>query len=230
MDYQIVGRSAAFIALLTTEVLCSQRLEDDHLMDAVDHTDAPLEDALHDLESIAMAEVVPVGTILDALQDRSLGFLLTVAGLLNCIPIIGAIPGLNDLTAVIVIVTVFHFFVGGTSRFWAPKRLRQIEIKGETIRAGLARMEPMARWIDHRLKRRLAILVEPVPAQAAIAITAFLLALSIFVLSFIPWAVLIPAIAVMAFGLALMSRDGLLALTGYIFVGGTGYAIFRFFF
>ena len=57
----------------------------------------------------------------------------------------------------------------------------------------------------------------------AIVTCATILALSFLPLSFVPWGVGAPALAITAFGLALLGKDGLFALFGYIFVAATLY-------
>jgi len=188
---------------------------------------SPLADVIDDLSETAGRGTVSAGRLLDSLQDRSLGFILTLLGLMVTLPPIGAIPGVPDVASVLVIVAVGHSFVGGQRRFWAPESLRRREISAEKVQKGLSWIRPTGAWIDSMIHRRLGLLVESYPARVAIALIAAALALAMFLLSLIPWFATPASVGIMLFGLALMGRDGVLALVGYLMTGAAGWLCVR---
>jgi len=193
--------------------------------DPPDHTDQPLEHAIESIEDVADGETVSLGALLDSFEDRSLGFILSVFGLLNALPVIGAIPFLPNVSAVVILATVFHSFAGGRTHFMAPARLRRQEISSAKVDRMLERVRPIGEWVDARLGDRAKLLVEGDVARAAIALVCAGLAVAMVVLSLVPGLASVPALGIMLFGLALMGRDGLVALIGYGFAGGSAVAL-----
>ncbi|GMG84471.1 hypothetical protein LNKW23_36870 [Paralimibaculum aggregatum] len=191
--------------------------------------DEPLEQAIDDIDEAVGEDRLRVGTLLDAFEDRSLGFILTVFGLVVSLPVIGALPGLPNVAAIVILLTVFNTFIGGQNRLWAPEILRRQEVSAGPVHRVLGWVRPIGARVDALLGERMAVLVAGRPARIAIAAVAALLAMAMVVLSIVPFLALPASLGIMAFGLALMGRDGLVALLGYLFTGGTlvalGYAL-----
>jgi hypothetical protein len=62
-------------------------------------------------------------------------------------------------------------------------------------------------------------------ARAVIKIAVAVLSLTMFPLAFVPWGVTVPAFAIVAFGLALIARDGVFALVGYVLLVTTAFLL-----
>lgn len=176
---------------------------------------APLETAVTDIEDAADGETVTLGALLDRIEDRPLGFVLTLVGLMLLIPVIGGIPGFPNVAAVVVCLALFHAARGGYMRLWAPGWLRRRRVSAAKARAALERLRPWAAAVDRRIGRRFAGLVESPLARSAIAVACLALTGAMIALSVVPFGVTAPAAGLVAFGLALMARDGALALAGY---------------
>jgi len=190
----------------------------------------PLETAINDIENTTGNGTVSVGRLLDALEDRSLGFILAAIGLLVSLPIIGAIPGLPDIAAVADIHAVVHSWIGGRTHFWAPRAVRERRVSAERVDRALERVRPAGAWVDGLIiNHRLAFLVETPPARLAISATALGLALALLVLSLLPGLAIVPGLGLVLLGLALMGEDGLFAALGYLFtlatIGALVYAV-----
>lgn len=180
-----------------------------------------LENVLEDLESAAEQCDGPlsVGEALDAFAHRSFGALLTVIALVAALPLIGAIPGVSILTGALVILVAVQFLFGRDTP-WTPKWLREISIDAETVRAGADKAKPYAARVDSVIRPRLTQITKGAWARTSIAVLSILLALLFFPAALVPFGVWVPALSVMALGLALLANDGLLALIGVI--GGVG--------
>jgi hypothetical protein len=87
---------------------------------------------------------------------------------------------------------------------------------------------PVARWTDKVLKPRLRWLTKP-PALQAIAGFCLLLAATVPPLEVVPFASSLPMGAIALFGLAVMVRDGLIALAAATLAAGTGYMLYSIF-
>jgi hypothetical protein len=184
-------------------------------------------EVLDKLSEADSGEAVSVGDVLGALQDRSLGVLLAALGLLAAIPIIGAIPGVSILVALMVLAVVAQSMLGG-GELWAPEFVRARKIDDEKYQSALEKVRPYTDWIDRRLSRRLTVLVEGAAPRKIAAVAAAVLALAMIPLAIVPWGVQAPATGILAFGLALMRRDGLFALLGYVFAAITVWVFFYF--
>ena len=184
--------------------------------------DRPLETTIEEIEDATGEDRTTLGALLDSFEDRSLGLVLLVFGMLVCLPVIGALPGLPDLAALAVLLGVFHAFIGGRQHFWAPEVIRKRSVGTRTIIAALERARPAGRWIDGLVVNdRLSFLVDSRPARTAISAAAAVLALLMFALSLVPLGSLLPGIGLVLFGLALMGRDGIFALAGYVLTAGS---------
>lgn len=157
---------------------------------------------------------VSVNEVLAAFADRSLGVLLTALGFVAALPIIGDIPGMSMLTGGLILIALARqAAAGGALR--VPGRLGRRAVAEDRMRGALVRARPWAARIDRLLKPRLTVLTTGPAARLALAVAAGAMALTFFPLAFVPFGVKAPAIAVLAFGLARMTRDGYAAAAGY---------------
>jgi hypothetical protein len=163
---------------------------------------------------------VSVNELLAAFEDRSRGVLVTFLGLLASLPVIGALPGISVTVALLLLLVVAPRFLG-PGRLRLPGRLGRLSLRGAALARGVEKSRGVAGWIDRRLARRLTPLSESRAAQFAIRLCIAGLALAMIPLAFVPGAVTPATYGVTVFGLALIARDGLLALIGYVFVLAT---------
>ena len=190
-----------------------------------DHT-RPLEDVLDDFSQKVEEEGTSVGALVRAFEDRSLGAVLVLLAGILLIPFIGGIPGAPDVVATLMLIFIGQSWIGRRG-VWVPEFIGKRELDRDKLDAAVDRARPWAKRIDGLLKSRLSGLIATRPARVAISILCAVLALSIYILGFVPFAMLPAAAAIFAFGLALMGRDGLLALIGYVFVAGTGWMLWN---
>lgn len=170
---------------------------------------------------------VSINQVLDIFSDRSLGVLLSLFGLLAAIPVIGAIPGMSILTGSLILLAIARSTFG-RGALHLPGRLGDREIEGERFRNAIEKARPYAEKIDRALRHRAAVLIDGRPQRAVLSLAAALLAVSMYPLALVPWGVQAPALGIVAFGLALMARDGAVALVGYTLAAITLYLILAF--
>lgn len=183
-----------------------------------------LEDVLDTLLEEADGSQISVRDVLSAFDDRSFGALLTVIGLIAATPIIGAIPGISILCGLLVLLVAGQYVVG-RSNPWIPSSLSDRAIDREKFERGLDRARPYAKWIDTFVRPRLSWLVGGQTQRRLIAVAACALALAMFPLALVPWGVLPAAAGVMAFGMAILGRDGIFACVAFGLVGLTIYVV-----
>ncbi|NMM44058.1 exopolysaccharide biosynthesis protein [Rhodospirillaceae bacterium KN72] len=165
-----------------------------------------------------------VGDALTAFGRRSHGPVLFLTGFLAAGPI-GAIPGVTLATALLCLVVAGQMLLS-PGAIWLPKRLTAIELTPEKGQAALRWARPVARTVDRLLKPRLSFLLDQ-PFLLGGILLAVGMSLLMIPFAFVPFAATVPALAIAAFGLALTSDDGLLALiAGAVAAGAVGLGVY----
>ncbi|TSH90754.1 exopolysaccharide biosynthesis protein [Verticiella sediminum] len=162
---------------------------------------------------------VSVEAMLDITGRRSFGPMLLVPGLLVLSPVSG-VPGVPTLSGAMVLLLSVQLLIG-RQHFWMPRWVLKRGVSQRRLLQAFRFMRPPARWIDRLVKPRMRWLVESHAVYAVAAICA-LVALTMPPLELVPFAATAAGIAITTFGLALIGRDGLLAMLAFIFCGVTG--------
>jgi len=181
--------------------------------------------SLHDLKGVIdclleasnkmdEAERFSVKHILSAVGRRSFGPLLLIPGLIGVSPI-GAIPGVPAITSLIALIVSVQMLIGQKS-VWLPKFLSNRSVKVGGFRRGLRAMRPYANKVDAVTFPRMTVLTDG-PAAYVIAFMCLLIALVTPLIELVPLAGIVPNAALVAFALALIAHDGLLAIFALMF-------------
>ncbi len=163
-------------------------------------------------QNLEKAETVSLEEILDAVGTRAYGPLLLVPGLLALAPT-GAIPGMSLVTGTLILAVAGQLLLG-RPRPWLPRRVLAFTVSRDLLIKAIRRGQPYAKRIDAILRPSLAHFTE-FPATRAIALTAIVLALTMYPLALVPFAVAAPSAAVVLFALGLTARDGRVVLAGF---------------
>ncbi|SFR45919.1 Uncharacterized conserved protein [Marinobacter gudaonensis] len=166
---------------------------------------------------------VSVGDILAVVGERSFGPLALVAGLVTLAPLIGDIPGVPTLLALMVLLTVGQLLFQRET-IWIPARLANRSMEQEKLDKGLDWLETPARFLDRWTRPRLVFLVRG-PGQYVMAVLCLLVAAAMPLMEIIPFSANGGGLALAAFGLAIIARDGLLALFAALTTGGTAWFV-----
>lgn len=165
------------------------------------------------LNPLAKSEVT-IRELLATVGRRSYGPLLLLIGLFAISPIT-AVPGLTWFSAVLVFLVAVQMLIGRRTP-WLPKGALDRTVSRELVVKGVNAARPWAQRIDKLLKPRLTFLAVQ-PFVNLIALVCIAAALSMIPLGFIPFAPMIPSLAIVLFGLGMTARDGLvlfLAMAG----------------
>lgn len=173
-----------------------------------------LSQILSNLVDDTKGEKVTLGELFDTLDQRSYGPLLLLPALIAVAPT-GAIPGMSIVTGSIIALFAVQLLIG-RSHPWLPERLESFEFSRKTLSRSVDKAMPWVKAVESHLRRRLTLLAEP-PANRIVALLCLLLALTMFPLALLPFAVAVPGTAIMFFALGLTTRDGLLILAGFVF-------------
>lgn len=173
-----------------------------------------LGDIMNQLEATAAKGDVAVNAVLRAFDDRSSGVLITMLGLVAALPVIGGVPGMSMFVSVLLIAVLAQSaFGGGGIRM--PGRLGRAEISQDKFRGGIEKGRKLTDRVDRILRPRLMFLTGSAAARLAMKIAVAILAIAMFPLEVVPYGVTPAAAGIVAFGLAMIARDGLFALVGY---------------
>ena len=104
--------------------------------------------------------------------------------------------------------------------WWLPKRALDATVSRTLVVKGVTAARPWAQRIDKLLKPRLTFLALQ-PFVNLIALACIGAALITIPLGFIPFAPMIPSLAIVLFGLGMTARDGLVLLFGMAGVTAT---------
>jgi hypothetical protein len=172
-------------------------------------------------------ERVKLDAIVEEVGRRSFGPLLLLAGVITASPLSG-IPGMPTLMALLVMLVVAQLLMR-RDHFWLPGWMLRRTVSASKRDKALSWLRPPARFVDRFLRPRLTVLVEG-GGTYAIALVCLLIALSMPPLEMLPFAATAAGVAIAIFGLALIARDGLVALFAFavtigLVIGALGAAL-----
>jgi len=166
-------------------------------------------------EAAEEKEEISVDDLMDAVGRRSFGPLLLLAG------IVMSAPGISDIPSVPTMVGLFILIISsqilfGRDQFWLPGWLLRRSISRKTLMkvAGNKWLRRAATMIDKFVTERLEIFAGP-KANYGVAAVCTLLAIVSPVTELVPLSGMGVGAAIVAFGVSLIARDGLMALIGF---------------
>lgn len=157
---------------------------------------------------------VSLGAVLDAVGRRSFAPLLLLAGLVTLAPVIGDIPGVPTLMGLLVLLTGAQLLFG-RDHFWLPAWMLARSLKQQSLCKAIGWMRRPARFIDRFTRPRLTMLTDKAGLYI-VAIVCVAIALAMPPMELVPFSANGAGGALTAFGLALIARDGVIALIALI--------------
>lgn len=187
-------------------------MHDSNACPASTPTVAGLEELLDRLAETARRQGhVSVAEMLAAAGQRSFGPLLLVPGMIVFSPLSG-VPGLPTAVAVLVMLVAVQL-LWRRNHVWLPRWVLRRSVSTGLLQRAVRVLRPVARVVDRLTRPRLRKLADAEGlAIYPIALLCALIALTMPPLELVPFANSVAGAALTAFGLALVTRDGLLAL------------------
>lgn len=171
----------------------------------------PLAETMDGLFAGPPEEAVRLQVLLDGMRGRSYPLVIAVFDLPNCVPT--GIPWLSTITGIPIVIILVQMLMDRPSarlpRFIGDRRLPR-----SRLQRFMERARPKLTWLERRVRPRLRGWTRDTPRMAlslAMLANAIVLALPI------PFDNFFPAWAVMFFALALLERDGIMAVLGWLF-------------
>jgi hypothetical protein len=159
-----------------------------------------------------------LGEILEAVGRRAYGPILLVIGLFAISPAT-IVPGLTWAAALLTLLVAVQMLIG-LKRPWLPKALLDLKIPRQPLVRFVEDARPRAAALERSgwLETRLAFLSAP-PLVNLVALAVIAAALVTLPIGLIPFAPLIPGIAIVLFSIGITARDGLWLLLGGLLFG-----------
>lgn len=171
------------------------------------HSVGEVLDRLQELGEQAGGDKVRLGDMLEAMGHRAYGPFLIVLPMIEISPV-GGIPGLPTALAAVLVLLAIQLVLG-REHLWLPGFLANRGMSGEKLQKVVDKGRPIAKRMDKWFHGRLPALTKgPMVKVAGVAI--ILLCLTVPPLELLPFASTAPMAAIMAFGIALLVRDGVL--------------------
>ncbi len=171
-------------------------------------------DILDTLEELAgKDERVSLGDAIQAFGNRSYGPFLVLLPLIELSPI-GGIPGVPTAIAAIIILIAGQM-VFGRKHLWLPGFVERRSVSADTLCKATNKLRGLARFMDRWFHGRLLSLTKG-PFVRIAAVGCIVLALTVPPLELLPFASSAPMLAIAAFGLALLVRDGALMIAAIV--------------
>lgn len=179
-----------------------------------------LDDLLDRLSEAAAEDGhLSVGTAMDVVGRRSFGPILLLAGLVAIAPVVGDIPGIPTTMGLLVLLSVTQILFGRDT-IWIPNWIESRSTSEEKLSKALEWLRKPARFADRLTRPRLQKLVDG-RGSYVIAAACLAIALSMPFLEFVPFSSTGAAAGLIAFGLAIVARDGVVAAVAFALTGLT---------
>jgi hypothetical protein len=162
---------------------------------------------------------VTVAEIMKAVGQRSLAALLLMPALLIVTPV-SAVPGLPTIAGLLIAFVAVQLAVGRET-VWVPRFVHRRSLKRERLQGAQRLLSNPLEFMDHILRRRLPWLSSRPVATAFLSMCA-LGGASMPLLEFIPMSSSIVAAVIALLSLALVTRDGVVAILGLLVLAGGG--------
>lgn len=149
--------------------------------------------------------------LVDHLGRKGFGPLLLALG----VPMLAPLPPGAPIIFALPLLIVCLQMVVGRQTVWLPRWIARKGIERKKLAELVAKVTPWVSKVEKRMSRRLAFLIEG-PGERVAGLTCTVIAV-VLVLP-VPFANLVPSMAITAFGLAMARKDGLMAIAGYLLV------------
>ncbi|MGE0045386.1 MAG: exopolysaccharide biosynthesis protein [Hyphomonadaceae bacterium] len=177
------------------------------------------------LEEVANSfpnERVSVGELLDRLEGRAIGLVLLILALPMCIP---NIPGISTVFGALLLAPSLALTTGAR-KLWAPNFMRNWTFSREGMRRAVSAAAPVLRRVERLFRPRLTFITH-FPFTILLGVQALIMAIVLIIP--IPGGNWPPGMTISIMALAMMERDGLLALFSTLCTVLSGIAAYYFF-
>jgi hypothetical protein len=182
-----------------------------------DPSPSSLSEVLERVESVIDAEDLTFGDLITAVGRASFVPVLIVPALAVVSPLSG-IPLFSSLCGMLIAIVSFQMLIR-RDHLWLPRWITSRSIAAGRVQSAMKYLQPAANWLDARTRRRLAALVRP-PFVSILQLCCLLCGAVMPLLEIVPFTSTILGAAVTLFALAMLVKDGLLAVLAFGAIAG----------
>lgn len=173
----------------------------------------PISEILIKLEHISSQDSVSLGEMLQAFGRTSFLPAIMVPALLVISPLSG-IPFFSS-TCGICIVIISAQMVMHRDHLWLPQSLNRARFDGSRLQTAIHPLRPVGVWFDNHSRKRFRVLMRR-PARKILQVLCLICGALMPIFEVVPFSSSVLGAAVLTFAVALIARDGLIALLGAI--------------
>ncbi|WP_286177350.1 exopolysaccharide biosynthesis protein [Stieleria mannarensis] len=178
-------------------------------------TQHPTESILDELKDAAdYHDPLTFGEVMDILGQHSFAPLLLVIGLVMVVPGPADIPGVPVILGLLVIVVAVQI-VMHRDHLWIPDWVERRKVSADRAKKMISWVRKPAHWMDRVTKPRYQWLMRHAGASL-VAVACILIAMTTPVLEFIPFSANLAGGAIAALAVALLAKDGLVAVLAIV--------------
>src|SRR5829696_7784905 len=165
-------------------------------------------EVLNDLASRPEA-AIRLGDVLNAFGDRAFGALMLLFAAPNMLPLP---PGTSAVLGAPLLFVTAQLMLGRPT-LWMPRFICERSISRDFFALLTAKLSPILHRAERFLRPRMSMLLHSVP-ERIVGAACLLLAIILFLP--IPFGNIPPAVALSAFSLGILERDGLATVVGWL--------------
>lgn len=180
-------------------------------------------DVLESVKENAEGEKVELGEVVEHLENRGFGPILLAPALVALLPT-GAIPGIPSACGILIFLIAIQM-AWGKKHPWLPKRLKSIGFSQDKLGTVIDKATPYTKKVDRWFKPRVSILSEGI-VKRAVAVLCALAGLVMIPLELVPFAVMLPAFAIVLAAVGLSTEDGIVIFIASIIMVSSFYLLY----
>jgi len=128
-------------------------------------------------------------------------------------------------TAIAIIISLFAVqILFGRKHLWLPQTLENRTLNGHKVNKGLRKITALGSYSDKIFRPRMKWATKP-PYLQFLSLMVILLCVSVPPLELIPFASTVPMLAIIMIGMALLLRDGVVAVVAGAIAAASGYLV-----
>lgn len=182
-----------------------------------DATAHPVRDIVDRLHDAADRDRVRLRDVVEAFGETSFLPMLMVPALLVLSPLSG-IPFFSSVCGLTIVFISAQMLWPGRDHLWLPDFLMRQQVDGEKARGAARRLRRLADWLDGHTRDRFHVLVSR-PFRPQLEAICLLCGAAMPVMEFVPFSSSILGLAVLCFCTAMLARDGLFVVLGFVVMG-----------
>ena len=168
-----------------------------------------LSDILSALAADQTRERISIADLFEVMRDRAFGALMLIFAAPNVLPLP---PGASSVLGAPLIFIAAQLALARPGP-WLPKFMAERSMAQPIFAATVGKVSPWLAKTEKLLRPRLSFLTRP-PFEQLIGVMCLILAIILFLP--IPFGNMPPALAICLFSLAILERDGIAAILGWI--------------